>query len=68
MGEVVFSIFIGGILVVSGIFMNLILKKEEKQILLERRERNRQKTDKLLGIDESKQDSPDDTGNCGHSS
>lgn len=31
MGEIIFSIFIGGILAVSGILMNLILKKEEKK-------------------------------------
>ncbi len=67
MGEVVFSIFIGGILAVSGIFMNLILKKEERQILSEQK-KSRPKADKLLGNDESKQDGPDDTGNCGHSS
>lgn len=33
MGEIIFSIFIGGILAASGIAMNLILKKEEKKIL-----------------------------------
>lgn len=31
MGEIIFSICIGGFLVVSGIAMNLILKHEEKK-------------------------------------
>ena len=31
MGEIIFSICIGGFLVVSGIAMNLILKAEEKK-------------------------------------
>lgn len=39
MGEIVFSIFIGGVLVVSGIFMNFILKKEEKKVLPEEKKK-----------------------------
>lgn len=31
MGEIIFSVCIGGVLVVSGIAMNLILKREEKK-------------------------------------
>ncbi len=31
MGEIIFSVCIGGCLVVSGIVMNLILKHEEKK-------------------------------------
>lgn len=31
MGEIIFSICIGGFLVISGIAMNLILKYEEKK-------------------------------------
>lgn len=32
MGEIIVSIAIGGCLVISGIAMNLILRKEEKKI------------------------------------
>jgi hypothetical protein len=31
MGEIIFSVCIGGFLVISGIAMNLILKNEEKK-------------------------------------
>lgn len=31
MGEIIISILIGGFLVISGIFMNIILSKEEKR-------------------------------------
>lgn len=31
MGEIVYSILIGGFLVLSGIFMNIYLKREEKK-------------------------------------
>ena len=36
MGEIIFSILIGGILALSGIAMNAILKKEEKKIVSDR--------------------------------
>lgn len=39
MGEIIFSIFIGGLLVVSGILMNRILDKEEKKVLSEERKK-----------------------------
>ena len=39
MGEIIFSIFVGGILAVSGILMNLILKREEKKIMTEQKEK-----------------------------
>lgn len=31
MGEIIFSICIGGFLIVSGVMMNIILTKEEKK-------------------------------------
>lgn len=35
MGEIIVSIAIGGCLVVSGIVMNLVLKKEAKRVEME---------------------------------
>jgi hypothetical protein len=31
MGEIIYSILIGGFLVLSGVFMNIYLKREEKK-------------------------------------
>lgn len=31
MGEIIYSILIGGFLILSGIFMNVYLKREEKK-------------------------------------
>ena len=31
MGEIIYSILIGGFLVLSGVFMNVYLKREEKK-------------------------------------
>jgi len=31
MGEIIYSVLIGGFLVLSGIFMNVYLKREEKK-------------------------------------
>ncbi len=36
MGEIIFSLCIGGFLAVSGIAMNLILRREERKVLKER--------------------------------
>lgn len=36
MGEIIFSLCVGGFLAVSGIAMNLILRREEKKVLKER--------------------------------
>lgn len=33
MGEIIFSILIGGILALSGVAMNAVLKREEKKVL-----------------------------------
>ncbi|MEG0962051.1 MAG: hypothetical protein RR139_06315 [Lachnospiraceae bacterium] len=36
MGEIIFSICVGGFLILSGITMNIILRREEKQFKLEK--------------------------------
>ncbi len=36
MGEIIFSVCVGGFLVISGIAMNVILGREEKKLALEK--------------------------------
>lgn len=39
MGEIIFSVCVGGFLVISGIAMNVILGREEKRLALEESEK-----------------------------
>ncbi len=40
MGEIIFSICVGGFLVISGIAMNVILSREEKKLGLNQKSSN----------------------------
>ena len=39
MGEIIYSILVGGFLVLSGVFMNIYLRWEEKKWLAKEKER-----------------------------